>query len=648
MRGTMSTPPFPRLRPLGDSAWIVEFGSAIDEATHARVMGFAETLAQASWPGIVEWVPAYTTVTVHFRTDGEDDLAGRAAPALLALAHAAPPLVRPGRRRRLPVCFDDDEFAPDLDALARSRGLEPRQVVELMTSAAFRVYMLGFQPGFPYMGGLPAALEVPRRATPRTAVPERSVAVAGRMCAVYPWRSPGGWHLLGRTPLRLFDAARADDPAWLHPGDEVQWVAVDRAGFDDLERRAAAGLIARDDFVVAEDSGVVSAERRAGDRAGNRGGTEGAGHGSGGGHAGDRAGTVTANGGGVAEFVDAGVGVSIQDAGRTGHRRIGVPLAGAADPTLLACANALLAQAADAAALEIALVGPTLRAHGAPLQLALAGDFAPRLRSADGRVTPIASWRSVTLQPGEVLAVGPSRSGIGYLAFCGGCDVPLVLGSRSTYARAALGGIDGRAPRAGDRLPARTAPGRLERRAPRPFLHASGPLRVLPGPQDDHFDAVEFERFAATEWRVSRESDRMGLRLDGPALAHRPQQGADIVSEAVVPGAVQVPAAGTPIVLGVDAQTIGGYAKIATVIRADLPRLAHARSGAVLRFRAVTRDEALAARREAAAAFADWARRIEPLHGRSAEAIESALYATNLISGMIDAGPSAADTLPWE
>jgi KipI family sensor histidine kinase inhibitor len=110
--------------------------------------------------------------------------------------------------------------------------------------------MLGFQPGFPYMGGLPAALERPRRATPRTVVPERSVAVAGRMCAVYPWRSPGGWHLLGRTPLALFDATAAD-PAWLHPGDEVHWRAIDRARFDALERDVAAGTLQREAWLDA-------------------------------------------------------------------------------------------------------------------------------------------------------------------------------------------------------------------------------------------------------------------------------------------------------------------------------------------------------------------------------------------------------------
>jgi KipI family sensor histidine kinase inhibitor len=245
---------FPRLHPLGDTAWIVEFGSVIDETTHERVMGLAQALAEAKagglWSDVVEWVPAYTTLTVHFNADGDNDMAQDAADALLALASGAAPMSRPGRRWRLPVCFDA-EFAPDLDELAAAQGLAREQVVALMTGTAFRVYMLGFQPGFPYMGGLPAALERPRRATPRTAVPERSVAVAGRMCAVYPWRSPGGWHLLGRTPLALFSASHSD-PAWLHPGDEVHWVAIERPRFDELERASAAAAVRREAWLDAD------------------------------------------------------------------------------------------------------------------------------------------------------------------------------------------------------------------------------------------------------------------------------------------------------------------------------------------------------------------------------------------------------------
>ena len=168
------------------------------------------------------------------------------------------------------------------------------------------------------------------------------------------------------------------------------------------------------------------------------------------------------------------------------------------------------------------------------------------------------------------------------------------------------------------------------------WQHAEGPLRVLPGPQDDHFDADTWAQFLSAEFSVTRDVDRMGVRLQGPVLRHVAGKGADIVSEAVAPGAVQVPGAGQPIVLGVDAQTIGGYAKIATVISADLPRLAHLRPGSVLRFAVVSREQALAARLAQTAALADWVRRLEPARA-SGTADEAALYASNLISGMIDA-----------
>ena len=352
---------------------------------------------------------------------------------------------------------------------------------------------------------------------------------------------------------------------------------------------------------------------------------------------------------GAVEFVQPGAAVSIQDLGRPGHRAIGVPLAGAADPVLMACANALLVQAAKLAVLEVALLGPVLQARAAAVRLALVGDFTPVLTAQGGRRVALSSWRSITLQPGDQLAVGPCRSGVGYIALAGGVGgeaVPLVLGSRSTYARAALGGVAGRAPRVGDWLPCGPGAG-VELQAAAPFQHPVGPLRVLPGPQDDHFDSAAWQQFLGCAYSVTRDADRMGLRLQGPMLKHaggraggraggQADSGADIVSEAVVPGAIQVPGAGQPIVLGVDAQTIGGYAKIATVISADVPRLAHARPGSVLRFAVVTRAQALAARQAQTQAFARWLQGLAPVRA-SGVPDEAALYASNLISGIIHA-----------
>lgn len=240
-----------RLLALGDGAVTLQFGSATSAAANSRALGFCRALAQAVQRGeltsVVEWAPAFASVTVH--ADDIDESAAAARDArLLALAEGAAPLQASGRRWRLPACFDR-RHAPDLEALAQSRGLGPQQVIDLLAGTVFRVYMLGFLPGFPYLGDLPEAIAVPRLATPRREVPERSIAVAGRMCAVYPWVSPGGWHLVGRTPVRLFDAA-AGEPALLAPGDEVLWSPIDADTYDALDRRAAAGDVQRAEWLV--------------------------------------------------------------------------------------------------------------------------------------------------------------------------------------------------------------------------------------------------------------------------------------------------------------------------------------------------------------------------------------------------------------
>ncbi len=305
------------------------------------------------------------------------------------------------------------------------------------------------------------------------------------------------------------------------------------------------------------------------------------------------------------EIVAHGLGVTVQDFGRVGLRSVGVPLSGALDPLLLAAANALAGNPPDAAGLEVQLAGPTLRASAGPLRLALAGEMGARVLAASGERREVAAWSTTTLLAGDRLQVGTPR-GIGYVAVAGGIRTPVQLGSRSTYARAGLGVL-------AERLPCAIFDGdpQLERVAAAPFVHDGGPLRVIAGPQADHFGADAIDTFYSAAFVVTRERDRMGLRLAGPALRHGPR-GADIVSDGVTPGAIQVPADGRPIVLLADCQTVGGYPKIATVIRADLPRLAHLQPGDEVRFCAVSAAEAAAARTDQAHRFAVWQAAIQP------------------------------------
>jgi allophanate hydrolase len=250
------------------------------------------------------------------------------------------------------------------------------------------------------------------------------------------------------------------------------------------------------------------------------------------------------------------------------------------------------------------------------------------------------AWRSVTLQPGDTLHAGaPRRARTGVIAIRG-LEVPRVLGSACTYTRAQLGGLAGRALAAGDRLgvpvlPLMAGMGPPELLLRRPHPADRGALRVVLGPQADHFDAAALETFFAGEYEVSAEADRMGVRLLGPALVHN-HRGREIVTDATVPGSIQVPGNGLPIVLLADGQTAGGYPKIATVVSADLARLAVAPIGTRWRFQAVTVAQAEALAREREAELCRLLQTVEPL-ALDGDIDLRAIYHANLVSGMIDA-----------
>ena len=300
----------------------------------------------------------------------------------------------------------------------------------------------------------------------------------------------------------------------------------------------------------------------------------------------------------VFEVLAPGLLTTVQDVGRPGYQRFGVPRGGALDAFALAAANALVGNPPDAAGLEVTLVGPVLRVAAEGLVACTGADLGFTI---DGE--PAALWQAHRVRPGQVLRFAGRRSGCrAYVAVAGGIAVPPVMGSRSTDIRARIGGVAGRALARGDHLPVGPLPADWRERAGLslpPALRRHGlpqPARVVLGPQDDRFLPVAFERLLGAPYRVSAQSDRMGYRLTGPRLVHR--DGADIVSEGNAPGSIQVPGNGQPIVLLADRQTTGGYAKIATVVSADLDFLAQAAPGDRITFRAVDVATAHRLRRE--------------------------------------------------
>ena len=311
---------------------------------------------------------------------------------------------------------------------------------------------------------------------------------------------------------------------------------------------------------------------------------------------------------GVLEVTNAGLGNGIQDIGRFGYRHMGITVSGCLDRLLARCANLLAGNGEEAACIEVRVMGPALRVAQGPVRVAIAGNMAPKVRRADGPQDDVPAWRSVTLDAGDVLETGTVRGGVAYIAVSGGLVTPVQLGSRSTYQRALIGGIDGRLLAKGDLLPCGTLADRCQgERCAAPWTCDATPIRVIPGPQQELFTAESLQEFLNTAYTVTPQMDRMGMRLDGKPLKHVTPEAADIVSDGVTPGVIQVPGNGLPIILLADCQTVGGYPKIATVISADLPRLAQLRPGDAIRFCAVDAAQSKAALLEQESRWRAWA-----------------------------------------
>jgi KipI family sensor histidine kinase inhibitor len=527
---------------LGDAALLLRVGGPMEART------LAEQVRRSPPAGVEDVVGGLRSVLVAVEpgTDLE-----RVSAALGSLDRSPVEASEP-RRHRFPVVL----AGPDVDDVCRATAVGRDDLAELLAGAVLEVAMVGFSPGFAYLQGLPPPLRaVPRRPSPRPAVPAGSFAVGGGFAAVYPQSTPGGWQVVGHTPVRVFDPT-APPYALLRPGDAVRLVPVDGGG-DDATGSAEADRepSARQPLVPPPGSGadlVVEAP---------------------------------------------GVLTVAQDAGRAGLAHLGVPAAGPADPLAHALANRLVGNPPGTTALEVTARGPVLRnVAPAPLYVAVVG--ADPEVMVDGHVAR--AGHVMPLAPGQRLAVGTLATGLrSYLAVAGGLSLPPLLGSASTDMLCALGP----GPLATKDAVALAGP-------PGPMADHLGPdawrvlskgqearrtLRVLPGPHPEWFGAGVVEELAGQAWVVEGTSNRVGVRLrpaGGDGLARRP---GEIDSVGMVTGAVQVPPDGRPVILGPDHATLGGYPVVAVVVSADRWLLGQCRPGDEIAFQPVTPGEAMQA-----------------------------------------------------
>lgn len=542
--------PVGEVRPLGDRAFLI--GVADAGAGRALARALATALA-----GAADVVCGSATVMVH-ATDPDAELGSlrdTAAGVLESRSGDGAPEdpVEPGRRLlTIPCRFD----GPDVAEVAARAGCAPGDVAALLTAQPLTVAVVGFSPGFAYLGGLPAQLErVPRRARPRPVVPAGSVALANGHAAVYPTASPGGWNLVGRTGFPLFSPERRPF-AVLAPGDRVRFTVAD------------AGEPVEPPPVAPPPWSVPPGARP------------------------------------VFEVVAPGLRAVLQDGGRRGVAPVGVPGADPADPVSFALANELAGNPRDAGTLELTGGGTRLRCLG-PCHAAAVG-AAPEVR-VDG--TPSPAGQLLPLVAGQVLEVGRQRGGCRtYLSVAGGFLGPEWFASCASDELTGLGAgplVRGAqlhagpwAPPLGDHVSAGCAtelvPG------------AAVPLRVVPGPHPEQFEPDALARLADAVFEVTPASNRVGLRLRGADRAEASLRGGrgdgELDSQGVVTGAVQVPPDGDPVVLLPDHATLGGYRVLAVVVSADHGLLGQCAPGTTVRLvptEPAAADEARrAARRE--------------------------------------------------
>ena len=499
----------PSLWRWGRSAWLLRYPEGAPALLPAR-------LRDSPPPGLAEAVTAFSTLLLEFH--GEAPGAERMKRWLRETSEgSAKP--DPDRRIEIPVRYDGE----DLESVARAAGMDRAEVVRRHVGSAFRVRCLGFSPGFAYLDGLDPALRLPRRSTPRPRVAPGSVAIGGDHAGVYPVPSPGGWNLLGTTPVRPFDpsAAVEGDRFLFRTGDAVRFVEDPSA--------------TPDPFVPPTWTEPESPWMR---------------------------------------VLATGAALGIQDPGRPGWRRFGVPPGGWLDPDAARAAHRLLGQSEDLPLVEFAGGGQVFEAVIAMVVAITGADPRGEAVGRRGEVRPVRPWSNTVLAAGERLRFRGASDGVwSCLAIRGGVEAPRVLGAAAHHARAGLGA----SPKAGqgfrgqsDPFPPGLAgagrwidpdriPGRRERT-----------VRVWPGPQAGAFGAEAVRRFLRGPWTVDPRSDRVGYRLAGPGI---PVPSGNLESEPVLPGSIQVPPDGRPIVTLPEGPTLGGYPKIGWVDPSDLWRV---------------------------------------------------------------------------
>ena len=550
-----------------EDSFLISFPQKICPEVNSQIrtlLKILESVIQKSMPlekkEIVEIVPTYCGLTVYFDSEktGASLVQKIIEEALVKAESVNSKAEASGKVVEIPVCYEDEEFAPDLAFVAEHSGLSKEEVVNLHHSKDYLIYMLGFLPGFPYLGGMDERLECPRLETPRTKIPAGSIAIGGKQTGLYPSDSPGGWRIIGRTPIKVFDQNRKETCLY-HAGDKLRFIPISRKEFDQIfekENFKKDKIEEKHEDKIEEKSVLKRYVCTSG---------------------------IT--------VLDGGLLTTVQDRGRFGFQHEGIGQAGAMDFESFYLANKIVGNQETAACLEVTLSGPEIL-FNLPCEFSITGGQIQA--NLDGK--EISMNEKYFADVGSVLKCGFIKKGLrSYIAFKGGLLVPELFGSRSTNLKSKMGGYFGRKLEKGDQIAvggfylknSASLDSVWDSRHLHPVdfdLLDKGKILLLKctrGSQFSDFSKESVQKFQNTVFTVLPQSDRMGIRFSGDGIG---SGDTDIISDAIPFGAVQITSSGLPLVMAADRQTTGGYAKIASVKKHYMCLLSQALPGTKVRF----------------------------------------------------------------
>ncbi len=544
---------------LGDSALTIELGKTINALVNDRVIALSTQIKNLKIEGILDIIPAYSSVSIIYDVVKIRSKHSSAAKYIhekidLAFSNVNASSLTLNRKVEIPVCYDTS-FGIDLVEMALEKKMSVPDIVAAHTSKLYRVYLLGFLPGFPYMGEVDERIATSRKKSPRTKIKSGNVGIAGVQTGIYPFDSPGGWNIIGKTPLKMFDAQK-ENPVFLQPGDEIIFKPITLEVYNSLENQRLTDAI--NETLPSTDNPKLSTHL---------------------------------------VIQKSGIADSFQDLGRFGFQNLGINPNGAMDKIAAQTANFLVGNTADEVVLECHFPASTILFNHSTLIAISGADFTATIDDVEIPInTPVFVNQGATLHF-KKWKVGART----YLAVKNGFAISKWLNSYSTNIIAKAGGLEGRNLKSGDRISCNDTYLRPDYESHKYVsllwhveidnLYNFEDIEIIMGIDFESLTDESKINFLSTEFLISSRSDKMGYRLEGEALKIK-NGNPPLLSSAVTRGTMQLLPNGQIIILMSDHQTTGGYPKIGNVTSAAFSSLAQLPPNKKIRFKIVSIEHA--------------------------------------------------------